>query len=95
MAGEGSCQLAGFLHPVSVQGPVPLQEREEIVRIKERETLQEMYRSLEQLPGNIRRDFTIRKTEEERNAMADGAERARVLVYTWLREANMIPPGGR
>jgi hypothetical protein len=62
---------------------------------KERKALQAMYRALEELPGRIRRDFTIIKTEEERNAMADGAERARVLVYTWLREAGMLPHGGR
>lgn len=61
---------------------------------KERKTLQDMYRALEELPGKIREDkpgLDIGHTE----AMARGADRARVLVYTWLREANMVPPGGR
>jgi hypothetical protein len=68
------------------------------VNAKERKTLQEMYRSLEQLTGNIRREATLMiggPSLAECEQAARGAERARVLVYTWLREANMIPKGGR
>lgn len=61
---------------------------------RERKVLIEMYRSLEQLPGEIRRGSWV-LTPQEIECMASGAEKARVLVYTWLREANMIPHGGR
>lgn len=64
---------------------------------KERKTLEEMYQALERLPGNIRRDAPSNSQTAimEAQILAAGAERARVLVYAWLREANMIPPGGR
>lgn len=64
---------------------------------QERHVITEMYRALEQLPGLIRRDESnlVYRSADERNASAEGADKARVLVYTWLREANMVPVGGR
>jgi hypothetical protein len=63
---------------------------------KEKKILESMYRSLEALPGVIRKDGQAGIVSPHRNYedVAHGAERARVLVYTWLRDLG-FPPGGR
>jgi hypothetical protein len=65
---------------------------------KERKVLIHMYEALERLPGEIRRDEARNMTGStlELERMAMGADRARVVVYSWLvGEGGLLPRGGR